>query len=146
MLLKNKKPSWQFTVSSVEDVDVKRILRETPPDVAWVIITDRFGAPVLLCIRTAYLRQFSPGDRIRVCNEYLSERWGGRRVPYFDHDRGCLTVLRNASTEPYIDDWRVPTNYMCSLLSTDSVCAMINADKYIRRVPVRVYTSSDLLK
>jgi hypothetical protein len=143
---KHKKPSWSFTAHDVEEIDVNRVLRETPADTPWVVIADKFGEPVLLCIREEYLERFTEDDRISVCGTNLQRAWGDTAIPNFGHNNGCLTVPKNAISpgRRVIDGWRVSENDMNSHpMSRDEILRMAEADKYVRRIPVRVYLAGD---
>jgi len=143
---KHKKPSWSFTVHAVEDLDVNRVLRETPTDTPWVVIANKRGEPVLLCVRVEYLRKFTADDRISVCGSCLQEAWGGRNFPYFGHEDGCLTVHKSYTcTERLVlDGWKVSENYSnFHPLSKEDVRHMVEAGRYVRRIPVRVHLAGD---
>jgi hypothetical protein len=139
--MKNRKPSWKFTVSSIDDVDVNRILRETPQGEPWVVITDKLGTPVLICIRDEYLERFSFDDNIKVCGTRLYGCWGLAFIPCFGHDDGRLTAS-STGNQSVLDGWRVSYNSL-HLEAEDDVRTLVRANKYVRRVPVRVYTASD---
>jgi hypothetical protein len=139
---KHKKPSWSFTTHAVEEVDVNRVLAETPRSTQWVVIADKFGEPVLLCIREEYLLRFTKYDRLEVCGTNLQNGWGCRYLPYFGHENGCLTVPKcsSCSGNPVLEGWRASDNYMHSHpMSSEEIRRMAAADHYVRKIPVRVY-------
>jgi hypothetical protein len=143
---KHKKPSWSFTTHAVEEVDVNRVLAETPRSTQWVVIADKFGEPVLLCIREEYLLRFTKYDRLEVCGTNLQNGWGCRYLPYFGHENGCLTVPKcsSCSGNPVLEGWRASDNYMNSHpMSSEEIRRMAAADLYVRKIPVRVYLSED---
>jgi hypothetical protein len=143
---KHKKPRWSFTVNAIEEMDVNRVLRETPLDTPWVVIADRFGEPVLLCVRVEHLRRFTVDDRIEVCGTNLQEAWGGRYLPYFGHKNGCLNVHHSytCTDRLVLDGWKVSENHSnFHPLSSEEIRRMVAADKYVRRIPVRVYLAGD---
>jgi hypothetical protein len=143
---KHKKPSWSFTANAVEEVDVNRVLAEAPKSAQWVVIADKVGEPVLLCIREEYLRRFTADDRLEVCGTSLQNGWGCRYLPYFGHENGCLTVPKcsSCSGKPVLEGWRASDNYMHSHpMSREEIRRMAATDNYVRRIPVRVYLAGD---
>ena len=145
-----RKPSWSFTVRDSSEIDIQRILNETPEDEQWVVITDKHGNPVALFIRKEFLRRFRYGDDIVVCGESLHELWGSDNVPVFEQSSGRIYApCCHRDRYEGLKGWSAaPVNHIGKdgkqvKISSRDIDVLKGAQRFIRRIPVRVYVASD---
>ena len=152
-----KKPSWSFVVRNTKEIDVQRILNETPADEPWVVITDKLGDFVALFIREEFLMRFKlkrawlREDNIIVGGEPLCALWGYDKPPVIEQQLSGRIYAQCCHYESgeKLKGWRAaPVNFIgCDgkqvKISPQDIDALKGAQKFIRRIPVRVYVASD---
>jgi hypothetical protein len=144
-----KKPTWSFTVRNTADIDIQRILNETPDGEPWVVITDKHGNPVALFIREEFLIKFTGEEAIEVCGEYLNPFWRNIGVPLLLEESGILYSPQTCVLIGRLIGWRVNINKKGEVdrlpsnkITSDDIEALKKA-KNLKRIPVRVYVASD---
>jgi hypothetical protein len=136
------KPNWSFYSRSIDEIDLQRVLNETPNETNWVCISDRHGKPVVLFMRQAFLDRFEYGDSLNVAGDLLGPSWGVDYFPHLDHIRGSLLAIPCGGFKyrRISDGWRsAAVNQNGCKVTIEDLELLKNVKEYARRIPVRVY-------
>ena len=145
------KPSWSFVVTDTKDIDVQRILDETPAEEQWVVLADKRSNPVALFIRQGFL--FRVVDTLSradypVCDEPLSPSWGFGRTPLFRLDTDGRYRIDGYYGFKALLGWRCRSSDMdqSGKPFADNIKTLRRAQASLtkRKIPVRVYVASDI--
>jgi hypothetical protein len=134
------KPTYHFSVNSVDQIDVPRILREANDSDKIIILADNVGKPIVVFLRVAFLARFIKSDKILLSGEALHPMWGYSN---------CVKLQQSAEKSfaaihylnihmPNISPWRCREansgNTVCKILAEFDV-----AINFRRKISVCVY-------
>jgi hypothetical protein len=128
---------YNFYVKSANEVDIRRILRETPEGEIAVLLT-ALGNHAVLLLRCKFLDRFIPEDRIRVSGkgseQNLCSGWG---YPSVACTPGLKGVILRAVGQGYSDS-QVVAGWRCiNIDKTDIALVKTRLDAARAYVPHR---------